>query len=51
MQKSLSVMDRDFFVSVNFVFGIIKLSVRIWYGGSPLLQIIINMVGNNKICT
>lgn len=43
MQKSLSVMDRDFFVSVNFVFNIIKLSVRIWYSDSPLnLMIVIS---------
>jgi hypothetical protein len=36
-------MDRDFFVSVNFVFNIIKLSVRIGYSDSPLnLMIVIS---------
>jgi hypothetical protein len=35
-------MDRDFFVSVNFVFNI-KLSVRIGYSDSPLnLMIVIS---------
>lgn len=43
MQKSLSVMDRDFFVAVNFVFNIIKLSVGIGYSDSPLnLMIVIS---------
>lgn len=36
-------MDRDFFVLVNFVFNIIKLSVRIEYSDSPLnLMIVIS---------